>query len=318
MKVAVLGLGSAGSRHARDALALGHEVVGFDPVCEPPSAATTADSLEAAIDASDAVIVASPNSLHAEQALAALDRGRPVLVEKPLATTVEDAEAVVAAAERAGVVAGVGMNLRFHPGIVELKRLVEADALGRVLLAQTSFGYDLRLWRPQDDYRRSYSARSDLGGGIIFDAIHELDYLLWLLGPVATVAAETGHVSDLEVDVEDSAVASLRFRSGALGSLDLNFFEPAYRRGCVLVGAESVARWDWTQESVIVGREGAESVTIQAPNNSAEMHGAVTADFLAAAQGSGQPRTSVRDGLAAVRLAAALKHAAATGTRTAP
>ena len=90
-------------------------------------------------------------------------------------------------------------------------------------LARASFGYDLRLWRPGTDHRATYSARADLGGGIVLDAIHELDYLLWLLGPVASVTAETAESPDVGMDVEVLALAVLRFRSGALGAVDLNF-----------------------------------------------------------------------------------------------
>jgi predicted dehydrogenase len=311
VKVAVLGLGSAGSRHARNLLELGHEVTGFDPVSEPPAGAARSPSVEAAIEAADAVVVASPSSLHAAQALAALERRRHVLVEKPLATTVPDAERVVAAADSAGVVAAVAMNLRFHPGVVELKRLIDEGALGRIMLAQASFGYDLRLWRPQDDYRLSYSARADLGGGVVFDAIHELDYLLWLLGPVASVTAETDHISGLEVDVEDIALAILRFDSGVLATVDLNFFEPVYRRGCLLVGSRAVARWDWSRGSVTVSREGeAELVTVVRCDISATYR-SVVADFVAAVEHSTDPKTTDVQGLEDVRLATAVKRAAA-------
>src|SRR5204862_732242 len=141
----------------------------------------------------------------------------------------------------------VAMNLRFHEPIVELKRLIDTEALGAVRLVEASFGYDLRLWRPQADYRTSYSARADLGGGIALDAIHEIDYLLWMLGPVDTVAGETGHLSTLEIDVEDTAAAVLRFRGGVLATVSLNFFEPVYRRGCVLVGDDAVAQWTWVE-----------------------------------------------------------------------
>ena len=136
------------------------------------------------------------------------------------------------------------MNLRFHRGILGLRDLL--PELGAVRFVRSSFGYDLRLWRPGTDYRESYSARAALGGGILLDAIHELDYLLWLLGPVASVSAELDRVSDLEIDVEDTALLSLRFESGVLGAVDLNFVEPAYRRQCVIVGSEAVASWDWT------------------------------------------------------------------------
>src|SRR5947209_2628537 len=117
MRVAVVGLGSAGSRHARLLLELGHDVVGFDPAVSAPPGVTQVESLVDAIARSDAIVVASPSSLHAEQAIAALAQGTHVLVEKPLATTAADAERVVEAAERASVVCGVAMNLRFHPGL---------------------------------------------------------------------------------------------------------------------------------------------------------------------------------------------------------
>jgi predicted dehydrogenase len=318
VRVAVIGLGSAGSRHARNLIELGHEVIGFDPFSEPPDGAARMPSAEAAIDAADAVVVASPSSLHAAQACAALVRRRPVLVEKPLATTVGDGERVVREAERAAAVAAVAMNLRFHPGLDKLKRLIDEGALGRVLLAQASFGYDLRLWRPQDDYRGSYSARADLGGGIVLDAIHELDYLLWLLGPIASVSAETGHVSDLELDVEDAAVAVLRFESGALATVDLNFFEPSYRRGCTLVGSQSVARWDWGEGTVTIRREGADDKTTDARCDVGDMYRAVLVDFLEAVLTGDLEGTPADQGLAALRVAAATKRSATTGHRIFP
>ena len=303
MKVAVLGLGSAGRRHAENARALGHEVVGFDPA-DPGAAA----SMEEAIAESDAVVVASPSALHAEQAVAALSAGKPTLVEKPLAATVDDAERVARVAREGGVVCGVAMNLRFHRGILGLRDLL--SELGELRFARSSFGYDLRLWRPGTDYRSSYSARAALGGGILLDAIHELDYLLWLLGPVESVAAELDRVSDLEIDVEDTALLSLRFASGALGAVDLNFVEPSYRRECLLVGSDAVARWDWNGGEITV-RRGDEERTIDVACDVQETYRAVLEDFLA----GGEPRTSAAEGVDALRVVGAARLAAAKGIR---
>jgi predicted dehydrogenase len=315
MRIAVLGLGSAGSRHARLLRELGHEVIGFDPVAPASKGVARADSMESAIESAEAVIVASPNSLHAEQAVAALERGKPVLVEKPLAVSVTDAQSVLEAAERAGVVCGVAMNLRFHPGVLELKRLVDEGALGRVLFARAWFGYDLRLWHPGGDYRRSYSARADLGGGIVLDAIHELDYLLWLLGPVESLSAETAHVSDLELDVEDLAVATLRFESGAIGTVDLNFFEPVYRRGCLLVGAGSTAFWNWSEATVTIGSESEKDRVTEVGCDLRDTYQAELKDFLEAVDHGVPPRTSASGGLAAVLVAETIKEAALAGRR---
>lgn len=308
MKVGILGLGSAGRRHAQNAIGLGHEVVSFDPEAPEVAGIERAGSLDEAIERSDAVVVASPSSHHAEQAVAALDAGKPTLVEKPLAATAEDAESVAHAARTTGVRSGVAMNLRFHRGILGLRELL--PALGQLRLARSSFGYDLRLWRPGTDYRTSYSGRADLGGGILLDAIHELDYLLWLLGPVESVTAELDRVSDLEIDVEDTALVSLRFASGALGAVDLNFVEPSYRRECLLVGADAVAHWDWNDGEIRL-RRGDDEQRVDVGCDVQDTYRAVLEEFLAGSE----PRTSLEDGIAALRLVDAVRRSASLGQR---
>jgi predicted dehydrogenase len=315
MKLAVLGLGSAGRRHTQLLLELGHEVIGFDPDASAPEGGESAGSAEQAMELADAVIVASPSSLHAEHALAALERKKPTLIEKPLATTSADAERIARTAEDAGVTCGVAMNLRFHPGILALKRLVETGELGNVRFARASFGYDLRLWHPKAEYRHSYSARADLGGGIVLDAIHEIDYLLWLLGPVSSVSAEAAHASDLEIDVEDVAVAALRFESGALGSVDLNFFEPVYRRGCIIVGANAVAQWDWGPQEVTVSQGGGDELVVDVSCDLASTYRAELIDFAGAVESVGKPRTPAREGLDALRVAESIKVSSSLGRR---
>jgi predicted dehydrogenase len=193
---------------------------------------------------------------------------------------------------------------------VELKRLADENSLGEVRFASSSFGYDLRCWRPGTDYRTSYSARSALGGGIVFDAIHELDYLLWILGAVNTVAALAATVSDLEIDVEDVAVAALRFQTGAVGTVDLNFFEPAYRRTCVLVGSSASAAWDWNEGAIIV-RAGDESDRIDVTYDVSNTYRAELEDFFEVVRAGKEPRSTGREGVAALHVAEAIKQSAA-------
>jgi predicted dehydrogenase len=321
MKVAVIGLGSAGLRHAANLAELGHEPIGFDPApqadpragARPAPGFERAGSLADAIHEAEAVIVASPNVEHAGQAIAALEAGRPVLVEKPLAVTLQDAEAIAAAAHSAGVTCAVAMNLRFHPAILRLRKLLEDGELGEPLTAHASFGYDLRRWRPGVDYRQTYSARAELGGGILLDAVHELDYLLWLLGPVADVTASVDRVSGLEIDVEDLVLATLRFRSGVRGLVDLNYFEPAYRRGCLLCGDAGVARWDWGEGSIRVRRSDREDDLIDVAADVSATYRAELSDFFAALEGGSSPRTPVDQGVEAIRLADAIRRSSADG-----
>jgi len=314
VKVAVLGLGSAGRRHARNLLARSVTVTAYDPApTDPPEGVILANGVESALDGVQAAVIASPNTEHAAHAMAALERGIPVLVEKPLAVDADSAQEIVRMAAERHVSAAVAMNLRFHPALLALRELHESGVLGRLHLAQVSFGYDLRRWR-EGDYRQSYSARSDLGGGILLDAIHEIDEILWLAGPVDEVSAECTHASGLEIDVEDLAVALLRFRTGALGLVDLNYFEASYRRGCLLVGDEATARWDWMAGTITVDAISS-SHTIDVAADVHDTYEAVIDDFLGAVGAGRPPRTSLAEGLAAVRVCEAIKLAASSGRR---
>jgi predicted dehydrogenase len=314
VKIAILGLGSAGRRHALNARELGHHVIAFDPLVEHVPNITRASSVDEAVAEADAVVIASPSSLHAEQAVLALSCDRHTLVEKPLAVTAREAAPVVEAAAQTKAICGVAMNLRFHRGVLALQKLLVEQELGSPRYVQASFGYDLRLWRPEKDYRESYSAQAALGGGILLDAVHELDYLTWLLGPVESVTAELGRVSELEIDVEDTALLILRFASGVLGAVDLNYIDPAYRRGCIIVGSEAVASWDWNASTIAVSR--AKSVhKLDVAENVADTYRAVLKDFVAAAESTRDPRTPVEDGVAALRIVDASRRSASRGQR---
>ena len=273
LTVAVLGLGSIGSRHAHNLSALGHQVLGFDPEpSDEPLSCTRAESVHAAIAGADAVVVASPTSLHA-------------------------------------------MNLRFHPGVLALRELLRSGRLGTIRYAQVSSGSDLRRWRPGRDYRTAYSARADLGGGVVRDSIHELDYLTWLLGPAVSVTAEVERVSQLEIDVEDMGLALLRLAGGAMASVDLTYVDPAYRRGCLLVGSEASARWDWVRATVEISFPDGIVETIPVPADVADTYVAELDDFLAALADGRPACTTAAEGAAAIRLVDALMISAREGRR---
>jgi predicted dehydrogenase len=316
LRVAVLGLGSAGSRHCRNLVELGAEPIAWDPddSREVPDGTRRVSSAAEAFELAEAAIIASPSSHHAEQAIDAIDAGLPTLVEKPLATTAPDADRVATQAKERAVACGVAMNLRYLPALAALKGLVEVGELGTIMRARLWFGYDLRRWRTSQDYRDSYSAKAELGGGIVLDAIHELDYLCWLLGPAASVAATTGRVSSLEIDVEDSASAVIELASGAIATVDLDFVSPVYQRGCVLTGTEGIAEWSFTDETInVMATNGGRR--IDAAGDVAATYRAEIEDFLRAVGNRSEPSVSAAEGAAAVRLADAIKASAAEGRR---
>jgi predicted dehydrogenase len=111
-------------------------------------------------------------------------------------------------------------------------------------------GHYLPDWHPWEDYRQSYSARRELGGGVILDAIHEIDNVRWLLGKVAEATCLAGKLSQLEIDTEDIAAILLRFESGAVGEVHLDYIQRAYRRTCQIIGEDGTLHWDYTAGEV--------------------------------------------------------------------
>lgn len=307
MRVAVLGQGSIGRRHAGLLRELGAEVVTFDPAAP----ADTADEAPA-LDGADAVLVASPSSLHEEQALRCVAAGLPTLVEKPLALDAWGAMRVRHAAERAGVPVGVAMNLRHHPGVLGVRAAL--DRVGAPLRAAVWCGSWLPGWRPGTDYRRSYSAQAGLGGGVLLDAIHEIDELTWLLGPVASVSALLPQVSALELDVEDVALLQLELASGLPATVTLDYLDRSYHRGCRVVGADATVSWEWADERVTVTGEGGADATA-APADAAPTYRDELAAFLAGLPASRVAGATPAEAVHALQVVDAARASAASGRR---
>ena len=253
-EVLIVGCGSIGARHARNLARLGAAVTLTDPDGE--RAEHLARELGVSAIALDptvlsrwpAVVIASPTSEHASQAGAALAAGARVLVEKPLAADSNDLGSIEAHGDRAMV----GFNLRLHEPVEILMDIVETRRIGDIASARLWFGSWLPDWRPQTDYRMTYSARADLGGGILLDAIHELDLLLWLggTGEFTVEGAVVARVGTLEIDVEDTVRALLRHEDGWVADVSLDYLSRVYRRGIEVVGSLGTVRLDWARAVV--------------------------------------------------------------------
>jgi predicted dehydrogenase len=204
----------------------------------------TESRLDAALDADpDAVIVCSPTSLHLDHAMAAARAGCHLFIEKPLSHTLDGIDDLANEVRSRDLVALVACNYRFDPGLKHIKSLLDEGALGTVVSARAQFGQYLPDSRPQQDYRKIYSGRADLGGGVAIDRVHEIDYMRWLLGEIHEVTAFAGHQSHLEIDTEDTVEMLVRFASGALGSIHLDYVRRTYDCSLEIVGDAGTARW---------------------------------------------------------------------------
>lgn len=225
--VAVLGLGSIGTRHMRNLLALGRPVIGFDPDAARREAAgaagamTTASRDEALSKVSIAV-VGTPNECHFEDLSAAVEAGCHVLVEKPLSHTTKGLSDVLHKAEIGGTLIFAGYNLRFCPAVRLAKTMLDEHRVGEVMWTRIVSSSYLPSWRPQNDYTKGYTA-NPVTGGVIYDLIHEMDLAAHLLGKGTVRAAFARRTGFLAIEAEDTAEIILEHPNGSHSTLHLDY-----------------------------------------------------------------------------------------------
>jgi predicted dehydrogenase len=194
-------------------------------------------------------VVANPASLHISVAQSLAEQGVHLLVEKPLSSSLKGVTELIKTCQTAGAVLSVGYNLRFLPSLQRFRELLNEGRVGEILSVRCEVGAYLPLWRAKSDYRQTVSAKSELGGGVLLELSHELDYLRWIFGEVDWVRATLSRQSRLEIDVEDFAHLILGFTPEVngrqlIGSLNLDFFRHDSTRTCVAIGDKGSLRWN--------------------------------------------------------------------------
>jgi predicted dehydrogenase len=255
----------------------------------------------------DAVIVATPTSLHVDHALAALERGCRVFIEKPIATTARDASRLAPFASQLVV----GYCMRFSGVYRRVRELVHEGRLGRIARAAFRRSEYLPFWHPRADYRTEYAARKDLGGGVVRTMSHEIDLMRYLFGPVVGVAGAIDRVSNLEVDVDDTATFSCRLQSGARVSFDLDFLSPLRINRCEIIGSAGLLDLSFERQALTVTGYDLQTRIEQGADlfDFALMYQQQMADFVKFAEGGTSENCSYRDGLAVLDVVDALASA---------
>lgn len=164
----------------------------------------------------DAVSICTPSGLHAQMAIQAMQAGKDVIVEKPMALSLEDADELIATAKATGRKLCVVLQNRYNPPMQDLRRIVDEGRLGKLLLGNAT----VRWYRPQEYYEDGWHGTWAMDGGALMNqSIHHIDALQWLMGDVQSVFAYTATLAH-EMQAEDVGVVALRFKSGALGSIE--------------------------------------------------------------------------------------------------
>lgn len=256
MKVLVIGFGSIGNRHINNLLKYPNvELI----ICssknsinlETKKKIKIVQSIEQGINEKpDIAFVTNVSSVHVSTAIKLAESGINLFIEKPLSDSMKDIDKLTEIIQKKKIKTMIGCNFRFHKCLKKTKELLDENVIGKIISVKVECGSYLPSWHPDEDYRNSYAARKDLGGGVVLTCIHEIDYLCWFFGEVDNVVSFSGKYSDLELDVEDLSATLLKFKNNIIAEIHLDFFQRKEFRSYKIIGNKGMIYWDSDNNSV--------------------------------------------------------------------
>jgi len=253
VKFYLFGHGSIGSRHLKNLTELGHQ--------------ETTSQAEA-----DGFLICNPTAYHLETALKITRYNKPIFIEKPISHNLNGLDKLT------GKIL-VGYCLRFDQSLKFFKQKIAGKKIIKVTIVCRSWLPD---WHPDKDYRQSYSAKKDLGGGVLLDLSHEIDYALWFFGPVKKVTAKLQMAPELQIETESIADLNLDFVSGVNAEVHLSYASRQPTRFCEIKTSDQLLRWDFQ------------------PNN--EMYLEEMKHFVRIIEGKEQPLVTIADGIKVLKI----------------
>lgn len=313
---ALVGFGSAGARAIQVVLELRPEaeflVVSRKAVAGDGFRSTTSLEDVPAFQP-HAVFLAGPASTRVDVLRHLGGLNVPVFIEKPLAHTLDDGVTATTLLGSALERSQLGYNLRFSESLNEFRDLVRDGRFGRVLRFTAETAQYLPDWRPGKDYRETVSARADLGGGVLLELSHELDYLRWIFGEWDWVSAWSGRTSSLAIDVEDTALVTIGVEADhvatqVVGQLSLDFARRDKTRTVTAVCEAGTLRWDGITGTVeVYDPLVARWETIVTDSGAKSTYRAQWESFLSVVEKGTQPRVTISDGVAVLRAVEAIR-----------
>jgi len=255
LKILVVGFGSIGKRHIQNLLELADIQISvytkqtkfgnFKNYCK------FYNKLSDAIKENpDAAIIANNTSEHVKTAIKLSKNNIDLFIEKPLSNNAQGIKKLIKLIHEKKLVNMMGCNLRFHENIIVIKKLIDKRSIGKIISVQAESGSYLPDWHPNENYKKNYSARQDLGGGVVLTCIHEIDYLYWFFGDVRNILSITGQYGNLNITSEDLSAIVMQFQNDVVGELHLDYIQKPSIRKCKLIGTKGQIYWDSDSNTV--------------------------------------------------------------------
>ena len=275
------------------------------------------DLKEALAQKPDAVVVSNPTALHLDVAIPAARQGCHILLEKPISNSMDRIDELKKVVKESGSRILVGFQFRYHPGLIQIKEWIQQDKIGSIYYVRTHWGEYLPDWHPWEDFRDSYSAKRDLGGGVLLTLSHPIDYLRWIFGEFASVSTEMGGQKALGIEVEEMAETTVRFQNGIMGGMHVNYLQRPPEHFLEIIGSEGRISWNYlsgelklylTEEQTWKSHPLAENFSRN------DLFLAEMSHFLQVAAGKISPVCSLDDGIKVQKILASLYIAAEDGS----
>lgn len=257
MNIVLIGAGSIGRRHLNNLITTGYKnvtVISRSNKSVPEYPYIKFKNISTlSSEVYDAAIICSPTSSHVEYVRILMNSGiSKIYLEKPVGNNYTDALQLKQEIDTKNIQIRIGYDMRYDPGLQKVKELIATGKIGKIISANAFVGQYLPDWRPSQNYKKTMSASVAAGGGVLLDLAHEFDYLYWLLGNAETVACNYNNTSTLGIETEEVAEVLLKFKSGAIGTIHLDYFQPQLIRNCRITGSEGVIYWDLVTREVSV------------------------------------------------------------------
>jgi predicted dehydrogenase len=266
----------------------------------------------------EAVFICNPSSMHIPLAVKAARAGCHLFIEKPLSHNFDQIDDLMLLARQQNIKVVVGYQMRYHPCLLRLRRLLNEQAIGRILSVRAEVAEYLPGWHTYEDYRNTYGSRRDLGGGAVLSQIHELDYLFWFFGLPRRVFAIGGHLSSLEIDVEDTVEILMEYDIDnhlMPVSLHQDYLQRPPNRTCQLIGDSGKILMDLRSLSITMYDNNGKQIELTsfADFERNQLFLDELQDFLDCIKGGKTSPVSLQDGAQSLRMALAAKESLATG-----
>lgn len=313
----IIGAGSIGQRHIKNLALLGiKDLIVFDKDKRKLSEVKKSFKIKIVhtlaaglVEKPQACLICTPPASHISQAIQTAKQKCHLFIEKPLSNNLSSLKLLKSLIKKHHLILQVGCNLRFHPLLIKIKKLLLKKQLGKIYGARLEYGSYLPNWRPQQDYRKNYAASKIAGGGIILDDIHEIDYAVWLFGKIKKIYCQSKKISSLRIETEDSAEMILTTKKGFLINIHMDYLQRIPSRNLKIISEKAIIEADINKNYLQINKPG-KTKKLEKKFDFNQTYITEIQDFIKCIKEKKLPKVNLEEGVYALKIAIAAKQSA--------